>query len=215
LNGMIKSYQAAGIDQIIMAGKVQKLHLFRNFQPDWLALKVLMRLPDRKDDTLLKAIVDCLAEAGIQVLPQTLYAGKMLAAEGHLFGPKCTQHEADMVFALQQAKGIAALDMGQTVVVCQSAVMAAEAIEGTDETIRRGGRLARQDALVAKVAKPQQDHRFDVPAFGADTLTVMHESGCTTLLVEAGASLMLERHRLDALAKAYKISVYGMVVPID
>ncbi|OIO70107.1 MAG: DUF1009 domain-containing protein [Zetaproteobacteria bacterium CG12_big_fil_rev_8_21_14_0_65_55_1124] len=210
LGGMIKTFKAAGVDSVIFAGKVQKLHLFRNFRPDLTAIKALALLPDRRDDTIMHAIVGLLAKAGIEVRPQVEFAGEMLAGEGHLFGPKPSADSIkDIRFGYTQAAGIAALDIGQTVVVQQGAVLAVEAIEGTDEAIRRGGALGNGKATVVKVAKPQQDLRFDVPAFGPDTLETMHASGCRTLAVDAGITLMIERHRIAEIAKRYRISVYG------
>jgi len=210
LGGMIKSFKAAGVESVVFAGKVQKLHLFRNFRPDLTAIKTLALLPDRRDDTIMHAIVGLLAKAGITVRPQTEFAGEMLAREGHLFGPKASADDLrDIRFGYTQAAGIAALDIGQTVVVQDGAVLAVEAIEGTDEAIRRGGELGNGKATVVKVAKPNQDLRFDVPAFGPDTLETMHASGCRTLAVDAGITLMIERHRIADIAARYRISVYG------
>jgi len=211
LGAMIKTFKGAGVSEVVMAGKVRKLHLFRNFKPDLTAVKTLLTLPDRKDDSLLLGITGVLADAGIAVLSQVEHAGEMLAREGHLFGPKPTKDQLkDARFGFVQEKAIAGLDIGQTIVVQDTAVLAVEAIEGTDEAIRRGGSLGSGKAVVVKVAKPGQDLRFDVPAFGPDTLEVMHAAGCKALIVEAGCTLMLERGRIGELAKSYGISIYGM-----
>jgi len=210
LGSMIKAFKGAGVDSVIFAGKVQKLHLFRNFRPDLTAIKALALLPDRRDDTIMLAIVGLLAKAGIEVREQTEFAGDMLAGEGHLFGPKPSADSiSDIRFGYTQAAGIAALDIGQTIVVQQGAVLAVEAIEGTDEAIRRGGALGNGKATVVKVAKPEQDLRFDVPAFGPDTLETMHASGCRTLAVDAGITLMIDRQRIAELAERYRICIYG------
>lgn len=210
LGGMIKAFKSAGIESVIFAGKVQKLHLFRNFRPDLTAIRTLALLPDRRDDTIMHAIVSLLAKAGIEVRAQTEFAGEMLAGEGHLFGPKPSKDMMqDIRFGYTQAAGIAALDIGQTVIVQQGAVLAVEAIEGTDEAIRRGGALGNGKATVVKVGKPEQDLRFDVPAFGPDTLETMHASGCCTLAVEADITLMIERQRIAEMADRYRICVYG------
>ena len=209
VGGMIKAFQKAGVEKIVMAGKVRKLHLFRNFRPDLTAVKGLMRLKDRRDDSILTTIADLLAEEGLTLIPQTLYAGQMLAGDGHLAGPVAKKRMPDICFGFSQAKGIAGLDIGQTIVVQEQAVLAVEAIEGTDELIRRGGHLGNGKAAVIKVAKPNQDLRFDVPAVGPDTLVSMHESGCTLLAVESGKTLLIERQRFFALAKELGISVYG------
>ena len=210
LGGMIKAFKAVEVDSVIFAGKVQKLHLFRNFLPDLTAIKTLALLPDRRDDTIMHAIVGLLAKAGIEVRAQTEFAGDMLVGEGHLFGPKPSKEMMqDIRFGYTQASGIAALDIGQTVVIKQGAVLAVEAIEGTDEAIRRGGALGSGKATVVKVGKPEQDLRFDVPAFGPDTLETMHASGCRSLAVEAGITLMIERHRIAEMAERYGICIYG------
>jgi len=211
LGAMIKAFNNAGVSEVVMAGKVRKLHLFRNFKPDLVAVKTLLSLPDRKDDSLLLGITDVLAKAGITVLSQVEHAGDMLAGEGHLFGPKPSKEQlADGRFGFVQEKAIAGLDIGQTIVVQDGAVLAVEAIEGTDEAISRGGSLGSGKAVVVKVAKPEQDLRFDVPAFGPDTLETMHAAGCKALVVEAGCTLMLERGRIGELAREYGISIYGM-----
>lgn len=211
LGAMIKAFNTAGVSEVVMAGKVRKLHLFRNFKPDLVAVKTLLLLPDRKDDSILIGITDVLAKAGITVLSQVEHAGEMLAGGGHLFGPKPSKEQlADGRFGFAQARAIAGLDIGQTIVVQEQAVLAVEAIEGTDAAIKRGGELGNGKAVVVKVAKPEQDLRFDVPAFGPDTLEAMHAAGCKALMVEAGSTLMLERGRIGELAREYSISIYGM-----
>jgi len=209
IGGMIKAFKKSGVTQVVMAGKVRKLHLFRNFRPDLTAMKGLMRMKDRRDDSILNTIADLLAEGGLELIEQTLYAGDMLAGTGHLAGPTAKKRYADMDFGFPQAKAIAGLDIGQSIVVQDQAVLAVEAIEGTDEAIKRGGELGSGKAAVIKVAKPNQDLRFDVPAVGPDTLEVMKASGCNLLAVEAGLTLMIERERFFALADRYGISVYG------
>ncbi len=211
LGGMIKALNAADVNAAVFAGKVHKLHLFRNFRPDLAAVKTLARLSDRRDDTIMSAIADELGKAGIRVLPQTLCAADMLAGNGLLFGPRPFRGlRGEMEFGYTQAKGIAALDIGQTVVVQDRAVLSVEAIEGTDAAIRRGGSLGSGRAVVVKVAKPNQDPRFDVPAVGPDTLECMHASGCKALAVEAGRTLLLARDEMVVLARRHGISVYGL-----
>jgi len=210
IGGMIKALKRAGVEQVVMAGKVRKLHLFRNFRPDLTAMRGLMRLKDRRDDSILNTIADLLAEAGLTLIDQTRYAGEMLAASGHLAGPSANGRVKDMRFGFEHAKAIAGLDIGQTVVVQDQSVLAVEAIEGTDEAIGRGGSLGSGKAAVIKVAKPAQDLRFDVPAVGPDTLEVMRKAGCTLLACEAGKTLMIERERFLELATHYAISVYGI-----
>ncbi|HKI62253.1 MAG TPA: UDP-2,3-diacylglucosamine diphosphatase LpxI [Mariprofundaceae bacterium] len=209
IGGMIKAFKRAGVDQVVMAGKVRKLHLFRNFRPDMTAVKGLLRMKDRRDDTILITIADILAEAGLSLRSQIEYAGDMLAVDGHIAGPAAKKRNKDIEFGFSQAKDIAGLDIGQTIVVQDQAVLAVEAIEGTDAAIRRGGELGSGKAAVIKVAKPNQDLRFDVPAVGPDTLETMHASGCNLLVIESGITLIIERQRFMQLATDLNISVYG------
>ncbi len=211
---MIRAFQQAGVTHAVMAGKVQKLHLFRNFRPDMTAIRGLARLADRRDDTILNAVAALLAESGIELVSQLTYAGEMLAGQGRLMGSRPDDKALrDMEFGFRQARGIAALDIGQTVVVQDGAVLAVEAIEGTDDAIRRGGALGNGRAVVVKVAKPGQDTRFDVPAVGPDTLHAMHAAGCRALAVQAGLTLLLERARLAAEARRLRIPVVGLEAP--
>ncbi|MFQ5519542.1 MAG: LpxI family protein, partial [Mariprofundus sp.] len=179
------------------------------FRPDLTAMKGLMRLKDRRDDSIMNTIADLLAESGLTLIEQTLYAGDMLATAGHLAGPVVKKRDSDMAFGFEQAKAIAGFDIGQTVVVQDQAVLAVEAIEGTDEAIKRGGGLGNGKAAVIKVAKPNQDLRFDVPAVGPDTLETMFAAGCNLLVVDAAKTLMIERQRFFDLANKYGIAVYG------
>ncbi len=211
IKGLIKTMQQHQVSDLIFAGKVQKLHLFRNFKPDLLAAKILLKIKDKTDDSLMLGIVDALAEEGITVRSQLAYAGDMLAGQGHLFGPKPSQQQIkDMQFGFPQAKHIAGLDIGQTIVVRDEAVLAVEAIEGTDETIKRGGALGKKNVTVVKVAKPNQDPRFDVPAMGVGTLETMAMSGCNAIGIEAGKTLLIERELLAQSAKKLGISVVGL-----
>jgi len=213
IGGMIKALQAKHVHEVVMAGKIRKLHMFRNFRPDFVAVKALLTLPDRRDDSIMLAVAGLLADAGIELISQVKYAKHLIANEGHLFGPKAGKRLlADMQFGLAQARGIAALDIGQTVVVQQQAVLAVEAIEGTDEAIRRGGNLGNGKAVVIKVAKPNQDLRFDVPAIGPDTLRIMVNHGCKALAIQAGCTLLLEKSVVQDMATQYGIAVYGFSV---
>ena len=214
VGGMIRAFKRAGVSQVVMAGKVRKLHLFRNFRPDLTAITTLMKLKDKRDDTIMLAIVDLLAKEGLAVIPQTRYAQSMLAGSGHLFGPRPDKGSLqDAAFGFVQAKGIAALDIGQTVAVRDQAVLAVEAIEGTDAAIRRGGELGGDKVTIVKVAKPNQDQRFDVPVIGPDTLETMAACGCRCLAVEAGQTLLLQRERLTELARRHGITVVGIQAP--
>lgn len=211
IKSLIKTMQELDIKDLIFAGKVQKIHLFRNFKPDLLAAKILFKAKDKKDDSLMLGIVEALAGAGITVRSQVEYADDMLAGEGHLFGPKPTKQQLkDMAFGFPQAKHIAGLDIGQTIVIKEEAVLAVEAIEGTDEAIKRGGALGKKNVTIVKVAKPKQDPRFDVPAMGVGTLETMAAAGCNAIGIEAGQTLLIERELLAEKAKVLGISVVGL-----
>lgn len=211
IKGLIKTMQKQDVSELIFAGKVRKIHLFRNFKPDLLAAKILFKAKDKKDDSLMLGIVDALAAAGITVRSQIEFAQPMLAGEGHLFGPTPNKQQLkDMVFGFPQAKHIAGLDIGQTIVVKEEAVLAVEAIEGTDETIKRGGALGKKNVTVVKVSKPNQDPRFDVPAMGVATLETMAAAGCNAIGIEAGKTLLIERELLAEKAKALAITVVGI-----
>jgi len=205
---LIKTMQSHDVTDLIFAGKVQKIHLFRNFKPDLLAAKILFQAKNKKDDSLMLGIVKALEDKGITVRSQIEFSGDLLAGEGHLFGPKPTEQMLkDMQFGFPQAKAIAGLDIGQTIVVKDEAVLAVEAIEGTDEAIKRGGVLGKSDVTVVKVAKPNQDPRFDVPAMGVGTLETMAASGCTAIGIEAGQTLLIEKDKLEDVAKDLGITI--------
>jgi len=211
---MINAFKKQKVTRVIMAGKVKKLHLFKNFRPDFKAIQTLARLSDRRDDTILNAIAGLLAKEGIEILPQTNYAGEMLAGDGHLYGPKPKKEMIrDAEFGLAQAKGIAALDIGQAVIIQNQSVLAVEAIEGTDAAICRGGQMGSGKAVVVKIAKPNQDLRFDVPAVGPDTLQAMASSGCVMLAIEAGKTLILDKPRFVQKANQLGVTVLGLIVP--
>lgn len=209
LDKIIKTMKREGVTKITMIGKVTKEILFKGLSfPDLRAIKLLAKLRNRKDDTIMLAIVDELAKDGLEVVDQTLYLKPLMPDVGVLSKRQPTAEEqADIRFGFATAKAIGGMDIGQTVVVKHTAVMAVEAIEGTDACIRRGGALGRGKAVVVKVAKPNQDPRFDVPAVGRDTLQSMIDSGCTVLAMEAGRTLFVEQEDVLQLANAQ-----GMVI---
>jgi len=173
-------------------------------------LKLLWGLRDYKDDTIMLAITQELQKEGIQVLPTTALCQDLLVPQGSLTedGPSRAELK-DVAFGYHIAKEMGRLDIGQTVVVKDRAVMAVEAIEGTDEAILRGGRLAQEGAVVVKVAKPQQDLRFDVPVAGLSTIKAMLKARCRLLALEAEACLLLQREEVVREAELGGISVLG------
>ncbi len=212
LGEIIKTLKASGIQEAIMAGKVSKSLIYQGkITPDMRAVKLLFTLKDRKDDTILQAITDEIESEGIRMMRTTDFAGDMLMPAGLLTQRRTTTTEdKDIAFGLGIAKEIGRVDIGQTVVVKGRAVMAVEAIEGTDEAIRRGGRLAGDGAVVVKVSKPQQDMRYDVPVVGLDTLRVMIEVRASVLAIEAGKALIIQRQEMISTANEVGISIMGV-----
>lgn len=209
----IAALRAAGVREAVMAGKVPKDLLYGGGPPlqlDASARSLLHALDDRRDDTILGKVADLLASLGIELLPQWALAPELLVGPGVLgrVAPGPAQM-ADIAFGYPIAKAIGALDIGQTVVVKDRAVIAVEAIEGTDAAIRRAGAIT-SDACVVKVAKPNQDPRFDVPTIGPGTLESLVAAGAKALAFEAGATLVLERDALAREADARGISVVGV-----
>jgi DUF1009 family protein len=165
----------------------------------------------KHDDSLLRAVADELESEGITVRESTLYLDNLLAPAGVLTGRKPTKAEwNDIAFGWQMAKEIGRLDIGQTVVVKDKVVVAVEAIEGTDEAIRRGGRLCREGAVVVKSCKPQQDLRFDLPATGLQTIITMEEVKAGCLAIEAGKTIMIQKDSLIARADQAGISIVAL-----
>ncbi len=212
LEAILNYLKGNQIQNVTLIGKVTKELLFNGaVQPDMRMLQLIMSLPDRNDDTIMMAFVRELARAGIQTFDQTKLIRKLMPPRGNIAGREPTEQERrDMEFGFRIAKELGRLDIGQTVVVKNLAVMALEAIEGTDACIERGGKLACGGAVVAKVSKPQQDNRFDVPTVGYRTIEQMAQVGATALAIEAGKTLLVEREQMIALADANGISIFAM-----
>lgn len=205
LNKILKTLCEANVKEVTMLGKVTKEYLYKRklVIPDLRTVKLLNKLRklDFKDDTIMLALVDELEGSGLKVMDQTKYL-KPFMPPPQIFTHAMPSEEQmdDIAFGFKTAKLIGQMDMGQTVVVKDKAVMAVEAIEGTDACIRRGGKLAGKGAVVVKVAKPNQDPRFDVPAVGLDTLNAMIETKCKVLAIEAEKTLFVDR--FDVMDKA-------------
>ena len=209
LQAIIDYLKENGVTKVTMLGKVTKEILYsgQHVQPDLRMLSLIFTLPDRKDDTLMLSFVAELAKDGLEALDQTALIKPLMPAKGVLTKRQPTEDELkDMKFGMEMAREIGRLDVGQTAVVKQLGVMALEAIEGTDACIRRGGELARGGAVVAKVAKPKQDLRFDVPAVGMTTIESMIAVGAKALVIEDGRSLLVDKERGIELADAKEIS---------
>lgn len=212
LEAALDFLQGQGVRQAVMAGKVSKQALLAGrLELDSRARAMLSRLPDWNDATLLSAIADEIAAAGIELLPQAGLVAHLEAPEGVLGGlaPSPDQWR-EVALGWPVARTLADLDVGQTVVVQGRSVVAVEAVEGTDETIRRAGRLAGPGLCIVKVARPQQDPRFDLPAIGPGTVAAAAEAGAGVLAVEASRSLILERERVVEQAEAAGIALVGV-----
>ena len=215
LKKLVKFFRAQGIHEAVMAGKVEKVRLFQeNVNPDLGMIKVLMKTRDFKDDSLLGGIADYLHGEGIDLLDSTFLMKYALPGSGVL-GKKKPSREImeDIEFGFRMAKAVAGLDVGQTVVVKKKAVIAVEAIEGTDRAIRRGGELAGGKITVVKVAKPNQDMRFDVPAVGLGTLRELIAARAEAFAFEAGKTLLLDREEFVKKADAKGMAVVGVKAP--
>lgn len=210
LGKLLKVFHEAGITQAVMAGQVKHVKIFSGVMPDMTLLSVITRLKARNTDALIAAVADVMAEKGVQLLDSTAFLQPLLARAGVMTRRQPTEAEAaDFAFGYGMADAIAGLDIGQTIVVKDRAVVAVEAMEGTDDTIARAGRLAGAGAVVVKVAKPKQDMRFDVPVVGLPTVEAMRAAGITALSVDAGKALMLDGEAFIQAADEAGLTVVG------
>ena len=207
LGKLIACFRNAGVANAIMAGQIAPKNLF-DLRPDLKALMLLGKLKQRNAQSIFAAIADELAKVEVDLLPATTFLEDWLAQPGLIAGPKLShRQEHDVELGWDAAKEIARLDIGQTIIIKNGTIVAVEALEGTNETIKRGGILAREGAVMVKVSKPNQDVRFDVPVIGVETIRVAAESGVRVIALEAGKTLLLERDAVIALANGSNISV--------
>jgi UDP-2,3-diacylglucosamine hydrolase len=213
LDKAISILKSRGIDRVVMAGKIEKSNLLRlwNLRPDRRALKMIHSLDDWRDDTILAGLAAELLKDGIIVDEITTWAVKLMAPLGVLTKKSPNEKQwKDILFGREMAQGVGALDVGQTVVVKNAAVIAVEAIEGTDKAIRRAGDLGFPNGIVVKMAKPEQDMRFDVPGVGSATIDSMIAAKALVLAVEAGKTLITNYGEMIRKADKAKISVVGI-----
>jgi len=197
LKKIIKFFSGHGVRQAVMAGAIKKTNMFRDVRPDLKTISILAGIKNTHDDRLLRAFADALEKEGILIKASTFLLPDLLAPEGCWTKRKPTRSEhEDIRLGWQLAKEIGRLDIGQCVVVGGGSVLAVEAIDGTDATIKRGGALARGTAVVVKVCKPNQDFRFDVPAIGVNTIKVMADVGVKVLVIEAGKAVVFDRREM-------------------
>ena len=211
LGKLIKALKRKGVKKALMAGTITKKKMFENIKPDLKGLTVMSKLAIFHDDDILRAVAKELAREGIEIASSTTYLPELLAPPGCLTRRRPgKEEEKDIYFGWKMAKELGRLDIGQCVVVRNKTVLALEAIDGTDETILRGGGLAKEKAVVVKVSKPDQDLRFDVPSVGLETLKIMSRVKASVLAVEAGKTVMFDKSAMIEYANNSGISIMSV-----
>lgn len=218
LSKLIETFHREGVSRAVMAGQVKHKQIFSAIRPDWRLAKLLFSLEVRNTDALLGAVARVLSDEGIRLENSTALLEPLLAKPGVLTGrPPSDKEIKNIEYGRMVARGLATYDIGQTVVIAESACVAVEAMEGTDSTIERAGRIMAsldlgrstlvRDLTVVKVAKPKQDMRFDVPVVGAKTIDVMRQAGATCLALDAGRCLLLDGERIQESADLGGIAI--------
>ncbi len=218
LSRLIDTFRDEGVTRAVMAGQVRHTQIFSSIRPDWRLAKLLLNLRTRSTDMLLGAVAKVLADEGIELVSSTQYLEPLLARPGVLTRRAPSEEERkDIAYGRTLARGLAAFDLGQTVVIAAQACVAVEAMEGTDATIERAGSLMRRhqdrastlsrSLTVVKVAKPAQDMRFDVPVIGLVTIEAMARAGATCLAVDAGRTLLFDAAAIVAAADQAGIAI--------
>jgi DUF1009 family protein len=214
LGTLLRIFRDAGVTRAVMAGQVRHTKIFGGVVPDLTALSVLTRLEARNTDAIIAAVADVMRDHGVELIDSTTLLQPMLAGEGVLTTRAPSDDERiDLEFGYRMADAIAGLDIGQTVAVRHRAVVAVEAMEGTDEVIRRAGTLAGPGVAIVKVAKPNQDMRFDVPVVGVPTIQAMARAGARLLSLDAGRTLIFDREAFLKAADDAGIAVVGRARP--
>ena len=211
LGKMIKFFKKEGVDEAVMVGQIAPKNLF-DLRPDVRTMLLLARTKEKNAESLFGGIADELAKDGITLLPATTFLEDMMPAEGHVCGPLIKEAAMeDARYGFSIAKETSRLDIGQSVVVRNGTVLAVEAFEGTNACIRRGGELGRgKEVTLAKVAKPNQDFRFDVPVIGPDTVKNCVQSGIGVIAIEAGKTLMLASEEVSSMCDEHKVSILAL-----
>jgi hypothetical protein len=211
LNRLISFFGSHGVKDAVMAGGITKTKAFSSVRPDLKALKLLASMVHTQDDNLLRAFARELEESGITIHAPTFLLPELLAQKGTWTRRKPSKSEmADVHFGWEIVKEIGRLDIGQTVVVRDRSVMAVEAIDGTDATIKRGGELGRENTVVVKASKPNQDMRFDLPAIGVKTIQIMGDARASVLAVEAERTVVFDKEEVVALANKHGIVIMAL-----
>ncbi len=211
LKRLIAFFKKNEVKDAVLAGAITKTKMFSGVRPDLRAMKILATMDHTQDDGLLRAFAGELEKEGITIHPSTFLLPELLAKKGCWTRRKPTKSEtADVRFGWRIVKEIGRLDIGQTVVVRDGSVMAVEAIDGTDATIKRGGKLGKGKTVVVKASKPNQDLRFDMPAVAVKTIQTMVDVGASVLAVEAGRTVVFDREEMVALADRTRIAIIGV-----
>lgn len=209
-NKIIRFFSDENVEEIGLVGKVEKSLLFQSLRFDLTVLRFMKSAKNMADATIMDAVIEFVEENGMKVVPQTKYLEHLITPCGTITKKKLRQSQRkSSEYAFQIARSVAALDIGQTVVVHKGTVVAVEGVEGTNEAIRRGCALAGKGAVVCKVARPKQDMRYDIPTVGPETLQVMREGGASVLILEAERTFLIDRERLTREADAIGIIVVG------
>jgi DUF1009 family protein len=216
LGRMIEFLKAAGTQEAVLAGAVAKREMLQDparLRPDARALQLLSRMKGRGDDAILRAVAEEIESEGIRVVPSTVHLAERMTPAGPLVpGLTAQGHESDLALGLHVARALGVHDVGQTVVVKEGAVVAVEALEGTDATIRRAAEVAGTGTVAVKIAKPGQDLRFDVPVIGPRTVELARDCGLAAIGLEAGRTLVLEPSETLRLARAVGLPLVGLEV---
>lgn len=211
LGHLIRSLKRREVRVAVMAGTIRKKRMFENVLPDLKGLKLISKLAVFHDDDILRAVASELSNEGIEIVGSAAYVPELLAPSGCLTRRKPSSAEEDEIrFGWSIAKELGRLDIGQCVVVRRKTVLALEALEGTDQTILRGGSLAGEKAVVVKVSKPNQDLRFDIPSVGLDTIKAMAQVKASVLAIEAGKTLIFDRAEMVSYADEQRISITSL-----
>lgn len=205
---LIEAFKKHEVQKVVMVGQIAPSNLFENLRLDLRMTLLLARLRRRNAETIFGAIGEELVKDGLQLVPHTEFLERLIPKAGVLTKRRPKDEEVeDFKFGFRIAKSIAAMDIGQIVIVKRGTVLAVEAFEGTDETIARGGKLGQGDSVAVKVTKPGQDMRFDIPCIGCGTIETLKKSGITALGIEAGKTLLLEKEMLLDLANQANITI--------
>jgi len=208
LTRLINIFKKEGVREAVLAGRIPQKVVLRDLSLDRLAFKLYRKLKDKQPQALLGAIVEEVERHGIKLLDSATFLSSFLPEKGILTKRRPTTDEkVDIDYGAGIARDIARLDIGQTVVIKNKAVLAIEAIEGTDEAIRRAGKFSQKGLVIVKVARPNQDMRFDIPVVGLNTIKVMKEVGASALAIEAKKTLLFDKEELLSLANASSIAV--------